>query len=182
MMKKILASALGAAVLVAGCSEKQPAAGAQENLAADKAEIARVDETVMNAKSGADMVPYLDPSRTFIWDVAGDPAHGYGVKGVEKHIDDILATSDFDNFKPKLVRIEVETDGKLGWANSIQNLKIMDPAGKTVFDADYRVTNTYRKVDGKWLMVSEHLSFPIDLKTQKPVLGKIPFPEAGNDG
>jgi len=28
-----------------------------------------------------------------------------------------------------------------------------------------RVTDVYRKIDGKWLIVHEHVSVPVDIKT-----------------
>jgi hypothetical protein len=33
-----------------------------------------------------------------------------------------------------------------------------------------RVTDVYRKLKGKWLIVQEHVSVPVDLATQKPDL------------
>ncbi len=32
-----------------------------------------------------------------------------------------------------------------------------------------RVSDVYRKIDGKWLIVQEHVSVPIDFTTGKPV-------------
>jgi hypothetical protein len=33
-----------------------------------------------------------------------------------------------------------------------------------------RVTDVYRKIDGKWLIVQEHISLPIDRSTFTPML------------
>ncbi len=35
------------------------------------------------------------------------------------------------------------------------------------FDATLRVTDVFRKIDGKWLIVQEHLSAPVDPFTGK---------------
>ena len=37
-------------------------------------------------------------------------------------------------------------------------------------DLVVRVTDVYRKLKGKWLIVQEHVSVPVDLATQKPDL------------
>jgi hypothetical protein len=37
-----------------------------------------------------------------------------------------------------------------------------------------RVTDVYRKLKGKWLIVQEHVSVPVDLATQKPDLQSRP--------
>ena len=36
-------------------------------------------------------------------------------------------------------------------------------------DMTVRVTDVYRKIDGKWLIVQEHVSVPIDFSAGKPV-------------
>ena len=36
-------------------------------------------------------------------------------------------------------------------------------------DMTVRLTDVYRKVDGKWLIVQEHVSVPIDFSSGKPV-------------
>jgi hypothetical protein len=33
-----------------------------------------------------------------------------------------------------------------------------------------RETDVYRKINGKWLVVEEHVSFPVDVATGKPDL------------
>jgi hypothetical protein len=38
------------------------------------------------------------------------------------------------------------------------------------FDYTVRVTNVYRKVNGRWLIVREHVSLPIDRTTFQPLL------------
>lgn len=161
--------AVATLLMLVGCSTEPTFDKGRE-----EAEVARVDAAVMNARSGAEMAPYLDPNHTFIWDVVDHPR--YGLNEVTRHIDQVLASPNFKNFKARLVHIEVEAGPTVAFANSIQNLMLKDDNGKVLFDSDYRVTNTYHKVNGKWLMVGEHLSFPIDLATGKAVFGKAALP------
>ncbi len=41
-------------------------------------------------------------------------------------------------------------------------------------DGYMRVTNCYRKINGKWLIVHEHFSAPFDVETGKALLGLKP--------
>ena len=64
-------------------------------------------------------------------------------------------------------------DGNLAVSHSIQRL-----AGKTTkgdqLDLTVRVTDAYKKTNGKWLIVHEHVSVPVDLETGKPDLSSKP--------
>jgi ketosteroid isomerase-like protein len=44
-----------------------------------------------------------------------------------------------------------------------------DSQGRPI-DRTVRVTDGYRKIGGNWLIVLEHISVPVDLKTGKPEL------------
>ncbi|SPE25263.1 exported hypothetical protein [Candidatus Sulfotelmatomonas gaucii] len=62
----------------------------------------------------------------------------------------------------------VTTDGKLAWSHSIQHASWTGTDG-TPFEMTVRVTDCYKKIDGKWLIVLEHVSVPLDLSGPKPV-------------
>jgi ketosteroid isomerase-like protein len=42
------------------------------------------------------------------------------------------------------------------------------------FNLTARVTDCYRKINGKWLITQEHVSVPVDLNTGKPDLTSKP--------
>ncbi len=42
------------------------------------------------------------------------------------------------------------------------------------FSFTVRVTDGYRKVNGKWVITQEHVSVPVDLATSKPDLASKP--------
>jgi ketosteroid isomerase-like protein len=41
-------------------------------------------------------------------------------------------------------------------------------------DITVRITDVYRKINGKWLAVHEHVSWPVDLATGKADLSSKP--------
>ena len=42
-----------------------------------------------------------------------------------------------------------------------------------------RVTNCFRRIDGEWLMIHDHVSVPIDLATGKALLNLSPAKPLG---
>ncbi len=79
----------------------------------------------------------------------------------------------FTHFKgaPKITITDlgITVDGTLGFSHSFQHVTGTDPQGHSV-DRTVRVTDGYRKIGGNWLIVLEHVSVPVDLKTGKPNL------------
>jgi ketosteroid isomerase-like protein len=60
----------------------------------------------------------------------------------------------------------VNVDGNLAYSDSFQHHLAKTKAGGS-HDLTVRVTDVYRKSGGKWLIVQEHVSVPMDLQTGK---------------
>ena len=73
--------------------------------------------------------------------------------------------------KPFNVEIQdfriVSSDGNLAFSNFVHHVTGTLKDG-TKLDMSTRVTHDYEKVDGKWLIVQEHVSVPIDWASGKP--------------
>lgn len=65
------------------------------------------------------------------------------------------------------------TSGDLGFGYSIQRIVGTDTKGNPS-DMTVRVTDAYRKIGGKWLIVHEHVSVPVNLDTLKPDIHSMP--------
>jgi ketosteroid isomerase-like protein len=65
------------------------------------------------------------------------------------------------------------TSGDLGFGHSIQRVVGTDTKGNPS-DMTVRVTDVYRKIAGKWLIVHEHVSVPVNLDTLKPDIHSMP--------
>ena len=65
--------------------------------------------------------------------------------------------------------LDIDANGNLGFSHSIQSVTGKDAKGQP-FDLVVRVTDIYRKTNGHWLIVHEHVSVPVDLDTKKPDL------------
>lgn len=60
----------------------------------------------------------------------------------------------------------VDTDGRYGYVHVIEHIVGTSTTGKPV-EINMRVTEIYRKIHGKWRIVHEHASIPVDIKTGK---------------
>ena len=77
-----------------------------------------------------------------------------------KHFMDLV--SEFEsNIKVDIVDMHTWAGKDMAFVASIQRNYGTDPKGKQ-FDFTMRVTDCFHKVNGKWKIVHEHVSFPID--------------------
>ena len=73
----------------------------------------------------------------------------------------------------KISDLSITTDGNLGYSHSIQHVSGTDMKGQPL-NFTVRVTDAYRKINGKWLIIHEHVSVPVDMETGKPDLSSKP--------
>ncbi|MGC2202351.1 MAG: SgcJ/EcaC family oxidoreductase [Stellaceae bacterium] len=73
----------------------------------------------------------------------------------------------------ELTDLDVAADRNLAYSHSIQHVAGTDKHGKKL-DLTVRVTDVYKKERGRWLIIHEHVSVPVDLETDKPDLGSKP--------
>jgi ketosteroid isomerase-like protein len=62
--------------------------------------------------------------------------------------------------------LEINVVGDIAYGYNFPHVAGQKKNGSHV-DYSVRVTDVYRKMDGKWLIVQEHVSVPVDLKTGK---------------
>lgn len=60
--------------------------------------------------------------------------------------------------------LAITTDGTMAYSHSIDHVRGTLKNGATA-DHTVRVTDVYRKIGGRWLIVHEHISVPVDLAT-----------------
>jgi uncharacterized protein (TIGR02246 family) len=141
----------------------------------DKAQIEALEDrfaAALNAKDlDAIMKVYVPDQSLFVFDVV-PPRQYVGADAYRKDWQGFLATLK-GPVKFQLGDLAVSTDGRIGYSHSIQHMTGTDTKGKPI-DFTVRVTDVYRKVDGKWLIVEEHVSVPVDLDTGKPDMMSAP--------
>src|SRR5215467_11667944 len=73
----------------------------------------------------------------------------------------------------ELTDLDVAADRNLAYSHSIQRVAGTDKQGKKL-DLTLRVTDVYKKAHGRWQIIHEHVSVPVDLTTDKPDLSSKP--------
>jgi ketosteroid isomerase-like protein len=165
-MRRFVFCVIGTA-LVAGCLGAGLPARAQNN---DDPEIHLLETRfalAFNTKNlDAIMKCYVPGNDLFVFDV-GVPRQHVGWEDYKKDWQDFLARfSGPIHFT--ISELSVTSDGKIAYGHSIQHLSGTMTDGSPA-DMTVRVTDVYRKIDGKWLIVQEHVSVPIDFSAGKPV-------------
>jgi len=62
--------------------------------------------------------------------------------------------------------LDVAASGDLAYSRCMDTWTATDKDGKKSTYV-FRVTDVYRKIGGKWLIIHEHVSFPVDMETGK---------------
>ena len=73
----------------------------------------------------------------------------------------------------ELSNLDVAADRNLAYSHSIQRVAGTDKQGKKL-DLTVRVTDVYKKARGRWFIIHEHVSVPVDLDAGQPDLSSKP--------
>lgn len=148
---------IGAALLC--CALAQPVFASQ---ASDVAAITRLVEVEMEGAAAHDidkvMSVYAHSAELVLYDGApGDYVGWDAVRGAYMKYFTSFPT------KPTATHTDLHVDvsGDLGYARSVQTWKLVKPDG-SIFTTVQRVTEVYKRINGRWLCVHEHASMPVD--------------------
>ncbi|HEY6901716.1 MAG TPA: nuclear transport factor 2 family protein [Puia sp.] len=110
------------------------------------------------------MKNYVADSSLIVFDVV--PRKQY--RGADAYREDWIEFFTHFSGRPKIEisDLGITVDGNAGFGHSFQHITGTDRRGRPV-DRWVRVTDGYRKVEGKWLIAMEHISVPVDLATGK---------------
>ena len=73
----------------------------------------------------------------------------------------------------EMADFKADASGQLAYTHSIQHVSAVDKKGQKI-DFTARVTDVFRKNKGRWLVIHEHFSVPVDLDTGKADLNSTP--------
>ena len=141
----------------------------------DEAQIRALEDRFVAAVNAKDldaiMKVYIGDESLFVFDLT-PPREYVGAVAYRKDWEEFLKGFD-GNPKFELSNLAISASADLAFSHSIQHVSGKDTKGEPI-DVTVRVTNAYRKIDGKWLIVHEHVSVPIDFDTGKPDLASKP--------
>jgi len=141
---------------------------AQRKTTNDEAEIQALHEPYIAAFKRKDVATimscYLPGSSLFVFDVT-PPRQHVGWEDYKKDWEDLFAAFP-GPLHNEISDLSIMTDGQVTFSHHIETGYFTRREGSKLNIA-VRVTDAYRKVNGKWLIVQEHVSVPVDIDTGK---------------
>jgi len=136
---------------------------------ADKAAIQALEDTYNEGFNSKDvdkvMSVYVPGKQLFVFDVV-PPREYRGWEAYKKDFEGLFSAYP-GPIKNTLSEQTIHVVGSLAYGHNIQTGEFTGKDGKKV-NFVVRTTDIYRKMNGKWLIVEEHNSVPVDLDTMKP--------------
>ena len=134
----------------------------------DKAAITAVEQRIIEGFKAKDldkiMSCYVPDETLFVFDIV-PPREYVGAKAYRKDWQDLFAQFP-GPAEVDMSDLKVVAQGSLGYAHLIVHNVLTDKDGKK-FEGNVRTTDVFQKSGGKWLIVHEHNSVPVDLMTGK---------------
>jgi uncharacterized protein (TIGR02246 family) len=137
--------------------------------AADKAQIEALESQLAAAIAAKDVdkiMQFYSPSEDlFVFDII-PPRQYVGAAAWRKDFQDFFATAAAGPTTVEISALDIMTDGKLAFAHYTSHVTSTDKSGKKI-EMVIRTTDGLKKIKGKWLIVHEHNSVPVDVATGK---------------
>jgi uncharacterized protein (TIGR02246 family) len=136
---------------------------------ADKAQIQALEQQLAAAIAAKDVdkvMQFYSPGEDlFVFDVI-PPRQYVGAAAWRKDFQDFFTSVAAGPTTVEMSDLDIMTDGKLAFAHYTSHLTSTDKSGKK-FEMVLRTTDGLKKIKGKWLIVHEHNSVPVDMATEK---------------
>jgi ketosteroid isomerase-like protein len=134
----------------------------------DKAELEALEKEYVNAFNAKDvnavMTCYAPGKNLFVFDAV--PPREYPSWEAYKKDWEALFAAFPGPASNRISEQSITVIGRVAYGHNIQSGYFMRKDGSKL-DWAARCTDVYRRLNGKWLIVQEHVSFPVDLETGK---------------
>lgn len=102
---------------------------------------------------------FRDEPKTFLYDYA--PPRETTLSELRENFAAMLGSLTADDIVCEIVECRPQALGDdAAWTASLMHVVL--PLASGTLDLTYRATDIWRKIDGRWLTVHEHASFPVD--------------------
>ncbi|MBV8531039.1 MAG: nuclear transport factor 2 family protein [Candidatus Eremiobacteraeota bacterium] len=140
---------------------------------ADQSQLRTLEKTFTQAMNEKDvdaiMAVYAPGESLLVFDVIGPPGVHFGWDEYRDAFERMFAAIS-GPLEFAMSDLDVAVSGDVGYGRSLQHVSGVHAKDGTRFAYTVRVTDVYRKIGGKWLIVQEHVSLPLDRDTFAPML------------
>ena len=169
-----LALTLGMAPVASAADAKAPAApDAGKAATSDKAQIAALEKrftAAFNAKDVAKIMSVYARNGLFVFDFT-PPRASVGWQAYKENWQGLFKEGFPGPIKFSISDLAITVDGDMAYSHSIQTV---EAPGNPLPNLGVRATVVYRKAGGRWQIVHEHISVPVDPATGKGDLLSAP--------
>jgi ketosteroid isomerase-like protein len=134
-----------------------------KNFYRDWEKFENTQEFIKDPKLG---LPYIDTKNGRIMDVM-EPEEFAG-EDFKKHFVEVNTHYPLDSVK--FVKMKIRAQGNVAWASYIQITRAKMPGTGNPYEVRVRTIDGLEKIDGKWKIVDESLSLPLDPATMESVM------------
>lgn len=167
-MNRLITVLWGTMLAISGLIAIPSAHAADSAATRDKAAIEALESHFAAAVNARDldgiMSVYLPGSTLFLFDV-NPPRQYVGWPAVKGDWEGLLKAFP-GSFHVSMSDLSIAVVGPVAYGHSIQRYTLTRANGSKV-DSFVRVTDVYRKLHGRWLIVQEHASWPVEPDTFK---------------
>ncbi len=146
---------------------KTPADSTTGDKATIEAQVEKYRKAFEAKDVNAIMAAYAPGKQLFVFDVV-PPREYSGWNAYKKDWEELFAAFP-GPIKDTISELNISVVGPIAYSHRIEDTRLTKKDGTTQ-EVTVRVTDIYRKLNGKWLVVHEHVSVPVDLSTGKPDL------------
>lgn len=171
-MKGILMSLSAVSFVIACLPARAQDSGPAASVRAIRALESRFSAAFRRKDVGAIMAGYWHSPKLFVFDVT-PPREHRGWDDYKKDWEELFAAYPGPVDKFEITELAVAVDGLTAYGHSIQQ-GIMTRKDGSKLQFAVRVTDDYRRTGGRWYIVQEHVSVPVDLDTAKADLMSKP--------
>jgi ketosteroid isomerase-like protein len=129
----------------------------------------RVAAAFNNKDVDALMSAYASGESLFVFDVVGPPGVHVGWDAYRDAFQKMFAAIS-GPLKFTMSDLDIQVSGDIAFGHSLQRISGVHAMDGKHFDYTVRVTDVYRSMGGKWLIVHEHVSLALDRQTFTPIL------------
>jgi ketosteroid isomerase-like protein len=166
-MRKPYSFAVGLLTVVSAFGVLGPGSAAQSPNG-DKAAIEALEQQYVKAFNAKDvnaiMAFYAPGDQLFVFDAV--PPREYPSWDAYKKDWEGLFAAYPGPIKDTMSELKITVVAPVAYAHHVEASHFTRKNGTGV-DAVFRVTDVFRKLNGKWLIVQEHVSFPVDIDSGK---------------
>jgi uncharacterized protein (TIGR02246 family) len=166
---RITAVAVSAGFLASAvASAAGPTDGAKPAVPSNRAQIEALEKgfgEAFNSKDVDKIMSCYTHDGLFVFDVI-PPREYVGWENYKKDWQELFAANP-GPASMEISELSITVVGPVAFGHNIQAAHFTAKDG-TKMEVVVRVTDVYRKIGGKWKIVQEHVSVPVDLETLKP--------------